>query len=555
MMGSEIRTSKWWRTRKVYSVVIRIMLSYFLLFLAGKIFGKGYSDKRLSGLHSLNANRLKNTFLELQGLFVKIGQMVSIMSTFLPEDFRRPLEAFQDHAPARPIDEIRLRISNELGGPPEKIFRSFDDEPLASASIGQVHRATLNDGTEVVVKVQHAHVPQIAAIDLELFEKVMALVGSFYKMRGLEHVAQQIRKMIEEEMDYTREAENMSRIKVNLSSLPNVLIPQTYPEYCTRFIITSEFIQGEKITNTTRIDALGLDKNSLAKQLLEMCCKMVFDDGIYHADPHPGNLHVTENGKLVLLDFGAVSTLNPRMKTGLMKLVEAVVKGDTEEIVEALTFMGFITSGKESTRVAERMLENVREFFQSEVQMESFNFEDIKFDFDISSLTRLMTIFSFREMADTMQLPKDYILLNRMLLLIAGISAQLDPKLNPLDVIQPYFKSQVFSGGNMSKYIFDMLKSNFANLLNLPVEMRKVLHKARRGELELNIRDLDKSANLLFLLWQQMMFTLLIIAIGVLAYASFENGWFLLFKYSLGIGALLMLFWLRAGWLARRYWK
>src|SRR5687768_14153616 len=144
-----------WRFIKAYWVTFVVIASYLRLTLVSKLLGRDYYEENLSRIHRLNAQRIERTVIELQGLFIKVGQLISIMTNFLPEEFRKPLESLQDQVPPRPLEEITRRIEEELGAPPEKIFASFDRMPLASASLGQVHRATLHDGAEVVIKVQH----------------------------------------------------------------------------------------------------------------------------------------------------------------------------------------------------------------------------------------------------------------------------------------------------------------------------------------------------------------------------------------------------------------
>ncbi|HMQ47164.1 MAG TPA: AarF/UbiB family protein [Saprospiraceae bacterium] len=546
--------SKSWRSRKVYSATLSIMLDYGLLFLGGFIFGKRYVQKRITRLHAKSANRLKNTFLELQGLFVKIGQMVSILSNFLPEEFRKPLEAFQDHAPARPYEEIKQRIKTELGDNPEHIFRSFQENPIASASIGQVHQAKLKDGTQVAVKIQHAHVPLIAEIDLRLFEQIMRLVAFLFKMKGLEHVAAQVRQMIEEELDYEREASNMQLMRAELSHFSDVIIPEVFTEYSSPHVITSRFCEGIKINQIAQLDAWQINREKLARRLLELCSHMILSGGLYHADPHPGNILVNAQGEMVLLDFGAVSKVNPRMKNGLIKLFEAVSKGDPEEIVQALQFMGFVNKSKDSGQFAERLLGAVQDFFQSEVQMNSLNFKDIEIKADMNSLFRFMEVLSVKEMANSFEVPKDYILLNRMILLVAGISTELAPQLNPLDVVRPRLQEYMLgSGRNLPAFFIDFIKNNVTNVLTIPAELRKVLYKARRGELSLTVKYSERTQLFWFHLVQQFIFALLFLGAITLMYLSEQHN-SMQWNQRFSIAAVLFfLAWLRAAFLGFRY--
>ena len=549
-------SSKRWRARKIYWVTFIVHWNYLWLFLKSWIFGRKYLDKRINKLHVKSALQLRKTFTELQGLFIKIGQLVSIMSSFLPEELRKPLEDFQDKAPARPIEEIRQSIQNELGDSIENLFEHFETTPLASASIGQVHRARLKDGTEVVVKVQHQHIAKIAAIDLDLFERVMKIVSRIFRIKGLNHVAEQINQMIEEELDYKKEGENMGKIKENLKSLKFISIPTTYADYCTSKILVSKFYEGAKINNLEQLDKWGLDKTLLAKQLLQLCSQMALVDGLYHADPHPGNILITQTGQMILLDFGAVSIVHPRMKTGLAKLVEGAAKGDTEEIVEALKFMDFVSKGDGAFRFAEKLIGFVQDFFQNEVQMESLSFKDIHIQPGNVNFGELLELFSFRELTNAFQVPKDYILLNRMILLASGISTELAPALNPLDVVRPYLRKFVMGDTrNLPKFLLDFAKNNLTNLITLPFELRKVLHKIKRGEMEVQIRDSNIRANLYYYLGQQFIFTFLLLFGFGLSYYTYQNGDLSLQKWFFWANIILVFLWVRVGVLGRRVRK
>lgn len=542
------------RSRKVHWTVVQIAFRSIWLFWRGHIFGKKYVQKRLTKLHISSAIQLKNTFLELQGLFIKIGQLVSILSSFLPEEFRKPLEEFQDHAPARPFSEIEKTIESELRKPIRKLFNNFDKVPLASASIGQVHRATLFSGEEVVVKIQHSHISEIADIDLELFEKVMKMVSGYFKMKGLEHVASQVRQMIREELDYGKEAENMAQIGENLSSFNGVIIPQTYSEFCTSKIIVSDFHKGVKINNLAQLDKWKIDKKELAERFLKTCCQMVLKDGIYHADPHPGNIIIKESGEMVLLDFGAVSEINQRTKKGLSDLISAVTKADSDEIIEAMQYMGFIVKDSDSTEFSEKVLEFVQDFLQNEVQMDSLNFKDIQVNFDASTLVRIFDIISIKDLTNSFQVPKDYILLNRMIILAGGISAELAPNLNPLEVVKPYITGFVIPDlKDLPKFILDFGKKNLANVITLPLELQKVLLKIKRGEVVVRPKNSKEKSNLFYFLGQQIIMVLLCSASGFLAYFAHTDGFQQLFQMSVASGAIFAVLWLRAIFIAQKY--
>ncbi len=548
--------SRSWRARKVYWATFVIAMDYIWLMLKSKIFGKSYFDKRSKAVHIRSAYRLRKVFLELRGLFIKIGQLISILSTFLPDEFRKPLEDFQDHAPERPFSEIIKRVEEELKTPWNKHFSKIEKLPLASASIGQVHRATLHNGDEVAVKVQHEHIPKLANIDLDLFENVNNLAARIFKIKGMREVASEVRVMIEEELDYGQEGRNMDLMQESIGSEENVIVPKIYKELSTDRLLVSGFCEGVKINNLQQLDAWGIDRRKLTKDVLELCCKMVLKDGLYHADPHPGNILVNEKGQMVWLDFGAIARLNPKMKKGLASLIEGVARQDTDEIVEALKFMGFVSRGEDAEKFAEKMIDAGQEFLENEVKIEGFNFNNIEFDPTSADFSKIINLFSFKDIANTFQVPKDYILLNRMLILIMGLSGELAPQMNPIEVVRPYIKNMMLSDrDHLFSFVKDTIQSNLTNLITLPGEFRKVLNKTKRGNLELKIKSFDDRSNAFYFLGQQFLFGILAMGAAAFAYDAFKDGFYDIYRWCLGgVGVSAFLF-LRAMFLAGRYRK
>jgi ubiquinone biosynthesis protein len=554
MKGKQLSRS--WRTRKIYTVVLGILLSYLWVYGWSKIFGRKYWLRRSRKLHVKSALKLKKVLLELEGLFIKIGQLVSILSSFLPEEFRKPLEDFQDKAPAQPFDIVKNRVEKELGGALSQYFKSFSEEPLASASIGQVHRATLLDGREVVVKIQHPFIPDIAEIDLQLFDNIVKLHSFLFHIKGIEFVSLQVRQMIREELDYEREAANMSLMREKLAGDPAIVIPSLVPGLTTPFIITSTYCEGTKINDIPTLRSWGLDQEELAVRMIELCCKMVLVDGVYHADPHPGNVHVNQQGQILLFDFGAISTVPKVMMENLPKLIEAAAKNDTDATLEAMKAMGFVSYQDDALKFAEKLISVGQEFLRNEVEMEGMNLKEVKFDLGSRNFNRMLNMISIKDITNTFQVPKDYILLNRMLILATGISADLAPKLNPLDVILPYLKNMVLKDGkSFRKFITDSLRSNLTTLISLPGEAEKVLKKAKKGELEIKLKDLDSRLQLFYRLGQQLIWMLVAIISGVLAYNAYLDGFDELYLYGkIGMGIGFALF-LRAIWMGRRIRK
>lgn len=544
------------RTRKAYATAARILWSYTSLLLRRKLFGAQYYEKRILSLHLRNAERVKKAILELNGLFIKIGQMLSILSNFLPEAFQKPLEELQDKIPARPYAQVRERIEKEFGKTPEVLFARFDETPIASASIGQVHRAQLLDGKEVVVKVQHADIEEIARIDLEVIKRLTRLISWFYSIKGMDYLYSQVRKMIEEELDFVQEANSMKQIAENLRAEEKLVIPEVHEAFSTARVLTSTWYEGVKISNTAQIDAWQLDRRALANNLLHAYCGMVFKDGFYHADPHPGNILVREDGVLILLDFGAIGRLNASMREGIPKLIEAAVKSDMQGMLDACRMMGFIADGREAEEMAEKMITALRNFLQNEVELNGLNFKDIKVKPFDNSLFHLIQDIGLSGISGTVQVPKDYVLFNRMITLLLGICNTLDPQLNPLDVVRPYAKDFVLGQhGDWLTFVRQVLQGTLKNVLTIPEELRQTLQITRRGQLEMRTPDVAGSARLMYLAVQQLTFALLAMAIGAVAYWCWKEGEIQIARWALGATAIFTFLLLRAWRSGSLLWK
>ncbi|MEQ1747137.1 MAG: AarF/UbiB family protein, partial [Saprospiraceae bacterium] len=544
------------RARKAHWTALRVMASYGLLMLGRKFFGNRFYEKRILGLHLRNAQRVKTAILELNGLFIKVGQMLSILGNFLPEAFQKPLEELQDRIPPRPLEQVRTRIVQELGKPPEAIFAYFDETPLAAASIGQAHRARLHDGSEVVVKVQHADIEQIARIDLEVIRRITRILSWFYEIKGMDYLYTQVRKMIEEELDFTREAAAMQQIAANLHGQDGLLVPEVHLAFSSARVLTTTWHEGVKISNLEQVDAWQVNRRDLGERLLRAYCQMVFVDGFYHADPHPGNILVKPDGTLVLLDFGATGLLSTAMREGIPALIEAAVKNDTDGMINACRRMGFLADGREAEVMAEKMIAALRNFLQNEVQFEGLNFKDIQVKPFDNSLFRLIQEVGISGITGAVQVPKEYVLLNRMLTLLLGLCNALDPKLNPLDVVRPFAQNFVLGKrGDLVTFVRELIQNTLTNTLALPDELRQTLQRARRGQLEMLNPDVRDSARLLYLAVHQVLFALLAVCALAAGWWLARNGDERTSRFSYGASALFAVLFVRSWRNGGRLWR
>lgn len=524
------------RSRRAYSVAYRIVGSYLLLFIRKRVMRKERYEAKLLFLHQKNAVRLKAAILELKGLFTKVGQLLSVMSTILPDAYSQVLESLQDKAPASDFSQTEKTIATELGEGLDTVFSEFNREPIASASIGQVYRARLKSGEEVAVKVQHSNIEALAQLDLQIIESLVIRSAFFFRIHGIENVYKQVRLMVEEELNYTLEAKSMERIAEQLVDFPSIIVPTLFPAYSTSKLIVCSFHEGVKITNVNQLEEWNLNGQEIADRLINAFCKLILDDGFYHADPHPGNVLINKVGEIILLDYGATAELNEAMRREIPILIQHIIRKDTPKILASLQKMGFLGNDNDSREVAGKLVDALTNFVQNEIKLDNLNIKDVSFD-DIkgSSIDNLRKEIGIRELTQTLQVPKDWILLERAIILLHGISATIAPSYNAMDTVKPYLKKVVLSDGGLKTIILDTIKQEFTALIQLPSALSLFMDKANAGKLEVQTRN--KDAKRFYALGQQLILVLIIFGFLILD-AIHSNDFY---RYS-AIAAGLILF-------------
>ena len=509
------------RSVRAYWTTFLVIASYLWLRFRARFHSDTWVEHELRATNLRNARRIERTIVELQGLFIKVGQLISIMTNFLPEEFRRELEGLQDAVPPRPFKDIEARLKEELGRPVSEAFAQFETRPIASASIGQVHIARLDTGQKVAVKVQYPDIEEVVRRDLLTLRRIFRIIGWFIPYQGLEELYREIRSIILEELDYRAEAENARTIGANFEGREDVAFPKVVDELSTARVLVTHFEAGCKITDRKLVKQAGLDRGQLARQVVEIYCQQIFTDGVYHADPHPGNLLVRpsktpgEPPTIVFLDFGAVAQIPANVRAGIVELLQGALTRDTGRIVAAMKTMGFVARGANEA-MFEQVVEYFHEKFQENISLESLNLKDIKFDpqkglESVADLRRMD--ISLRELSENFHIPKEIIVLERTLLLLMGLCTELDPTLNPMTVIRPYLERFVLGeDGDISQLLVETSKDLVMSVTALPAEIRKFLRSAHSGELQLKFKNLEAPAQLMYRLGHQVIFAFVGIA-------------------------------------------
>ncbi len=513
---SPLPTRATWRFLKAYVTTFLVVGSYLWLAFKSRFFGRNFYEERIFDLHKRNAARIEETILKLQGLFIKVGQLFSIMTNFLPHELRLGLENLQDAVPERPYTQIERRVREELGGPPDEVFATFNKEPEASASLGQVHFATTKDGAKVAVKVQHWGVGAMVRSDLKTIKRILGIVKLFLNVRGLDNYYREIRSMILEELDFALEATHIEQIAANFKDNEKVRFPRVIAQYSTTRVLTLEYVDGIKITDVAQLEQAGLQPAQVVQDLVTAYCQMIFVDGIYHADPHPGNILVQPSGRIVLLDFGAIGYLSSSMRQGISAFFEAIIKADEKQMLRSLREMGFLQVGSDQSEAASRVIEHFHRKFQDEIRLDNFSLSSIKVDArrGMESLADLREMnVSFRELSAAFHMPKEWVLLERTVLLLAGLCTHLDPHMNPAQTIRPYLEDFVLDKDqDWSEMLFDLAREKLMAFLALPSQIDRFINRSLEGKTSIRVTGITAAAQLLYAASHQLIYTFLSIA-------------------------------------------
>lgn len=420
-------------------------------------------------LEKTYAERIRIFIEEMGTTFIKLGQIASTRADLLPPDLIKELEKLQSHVAPFPAAEARRLIEESLEAPIDKLFMIFDDEPVGSASIGQVHRAMLHTGEDVAVKVQRPNIEKTVRTDLEILRHLAVLAES-----NLEWARNyQVTDMIEEfsdalinELDYTIEARNVERIGKTHKNDANIKIPEIYWEYSTKNVMAMDFIKGIPVNHFDKLDEMNINRSELADTLAKAIFQQIFEEGYFHGDPHPGNVSVLEDGTLVFLDFGMIGRLTSDLKNNFGSLLISLMRKDSSGIVKAIVKMGVVPSDV-SMRDLNREAEIMRDKYY-DVPLAKLNFSEAVNDlFGISNKYKI-------------KLPQDFTILAKTLLTLESVVSQLDPDFSIMDVAEPFGKALMLERYN-PKNLLNFQIDEVQQLANELREVTENVHTFSKG--------------------------------------------------------------------------
>jgi ubiquinone biosynthesis protein len=426
------------------------------------------------------ARELRLALEELGPTFIKLGQLLSTRADLLPLEYRRELTSLQDAAPPSPPEAIRETLESELTGGIAGAFADFDQQPLAAGSVGEAHAAVLHDGTPVVVKVRRPGVVELVERDLEIIVTLAARAGrrsasaATFDVLGL---AQEFADELRAQLDYLREACNAERFAANFASERGARIPRVFWELTSSRVITLERLGGMKVTDGDSLEGAGLDRGSLARNAALVTAKMVFVDGFFHGDPHPGNFFVEDDGTLGIIDFGIVGSLDEGLRAKIRRILIALERRDPKRLADAMIALGGQGAAIDRAALEEDLASLIESYAGLSVAQ-----------LGMGGLIRQMleVVRRYR-----LRIPRDLALLLRTILLEEGIVEELDPQFRLLEVLTPYARRHLFAGvtgGALLRRLQDA-GVDFAELLSeLPDHAHRVLSVLEDGGFDVHLR-------------------------------------------------------------------
>jgi ubiquinone biosynthesis protein len=417
---------------------------------------------------------------ELGPTFIKLGQVLSTRADLLPPDFQTELAKLQDNTLRVPADVIERTISSELGGATTEVFARFDPEPLAAASIGQVHAATLHDGTEVVVKVRRPDAAEEVELDLEILQNLAARASQRWKEAerwDVNGLVRDFSELLRAELDYLREAANAQEFGANFAADARVHIPAVYPELTTTRVITLEHIRGTKVTDLRNLDTTEVDRSAIAERLATTVAQMVLVDGFYHGDPHPGNFFVEPDGRLGIVDFGRVGRIDDTVRSRLNRLLMALIREDADRLASAL--LALRVPGGPVDR--EQLHEDVSKLLS---RYGGHSIHDVRIG---AAITDVLDVVRRHGLV----IPADLALLLAVLVMDESLTEELDPNFRFDKALRPYAERHMASSLSPSAlaHSVEQFGIEVAEVAGeLPGQLHRLLNAIGDGQLEVHLR-------------------------------------------------------------------
>ncbi|MFC1690921.1 ABC1 kinase family protein [Nanoarchaeota archaeon] len=431
---------------------------------------------------------LRKALEELGGGFIKLGQLLSLRPDLIPKEYCDEFSKLQDEVKAFPTEEAKSIIVTELKKSMKKIFKEFSDKPIAAASIGQVHRATLKSGEEVIVKVQRLGVKEKIQQDIDILKYLAELIDEHLSLEfvDFEGIVKEIERYTKDELDYLKEAHNINTFREHNKDDKTIIVPKVYNDLTTKKVLVMSFINGVEIKKIKK------PNRKLANIVVNSVLKQVYIDGFFHADPHPSNILVVRN-KIAFIDFGIIGRFNRDLRKKMFSLFQSLIERSSEDLVKALINLGVVEEEIDQETIKEDFSANFDKYYSSKL-------EEIDFGEVFHKITEIARKYKIK-------LPVDFVLYGKTVITVESVAEKLDPKFNIVKTAKPFIEKQLKKQLDPLN-IFDEIKDNATRLAdflkNVPIKTRRILSKIDKTEkslkeidkdLKIFTEEVDKSSN------------------------------------------------------------
>ncbi len=422
--------------------------------------------------------KLRRILEELGATFVKLGQLLSLRPDLIPREYCDEFRKLQDHVAPFPFSDVRQVVEAELKQPVTKLFAHIDEKPLASASVGQVHRARLKNGLVIAVKVQRPGIHKTFQTDIDIMMHFAPwLEKHVHGIFDPYTVLEEFKKYTQRELDFQNEARNIDQLYRNFSNSKTVRIPRVLWSHTSSRVLTLELIDGKSV-NTTTLRTMQ-DRRLFVRNLVDCMFQQIFVDGFFHADPHAGNLMVLPHHRIGLLDFGIVGILDEDIREKMTQLCIAVIEGDVKMIAESLCALGFV---EQCNRDLERDIRlELSQYYGASLEQ-----------INLSEAFQKVLMIARR---DHVHLPSDFVLLVKAVVTLEGVARDLDPECHVMDIIRPHAKRLMRERYLSVRTARKQLLSSSMEYLHLfrtfPTQFSNVLKKLQEGKLHIQMQDTD----------------------------------------------------------------
>lgn len=427
--------------------------------------------------------RIRKVLEELGPAYIKLGQMLSTRPDLVGWDMANELEKLRDDTPATPFPEIKKVIEEQLGKPIDEVYKNLDENPVGSASIGQVYKATLiENNEEVAIKVQKPHIQKMIYADIKIMEFLAQKMDKYFqktRIYNLPAIIYEFKRSIKKELNYKDEVRNMEHLAYNFRRSPNIHIPKAYTDYCSEKLITMEFIKGIEVEKIFDSDDPKYNKKLIADRGVKAYFKQIFIDGFFHADPHPANIMIMDNNEVCFIDEGMMGTLDNNFKENIAELILLLINGNTDHLLNQFLYMGVINKEQRSSgKLKDDVEDLMNKYYGSDLKNMDGGFQD---------LINVM-------IENDVKLPREFVMIGRGLALIEETGKKLNPEFNTVKQLRKLSKRIIFN-----KYNPKRILENGENYLleiehlakNLPSRVDNLVTLLEKGEIKITLKHVN----------------------------------------------------------------